>query len=56
MSVLRGSEFDVRLLADEPDQSLTPPHPSQDRPYAWEEPPAQINEFLRRLWSCRWIN
>ena len=49
MNVLRGSEFDVRLLANEPNYSLTPPHPSLDRPYAWEETPAQINELLRRL-------
>ena len=43
--------FDVRFLADEPYHSLTPLQPSEHRPYAWEEAPASLNEFLKRLAS-----
>ena len=44
-----GETFDVRFLADERYHSLTPLQPSKLRPYAWEEAPASLNKFLKRL-------
>jgi hypothetical protein len=35
--------FDVRLLADEPYQSLTPLQPSERSPFPWEEAPDRLN-------------